>query len=64
MEPTRYLTAKEVRQYFGGISDMTIFRWLKDDKLGFPQPIVINRRRLFDEGEIKAFASRQQRTAA
>jgi predicted DNA-binding transcriptional regulator AlpA len=28
-----------------GISEMTLWRWLRDNELGFPRPIVINRRR-------------------
>lgn len=64
MDAPRYMTAKEVCEYFGGISQMTIFRWIKDAKLGFPQPVVINRRRLFAETEIHEFAARHQRTRA
>ena len=28
---------------------MTLWRWLRDEDLGFPQPIVINGRRYWDE---------------
>jgi predicted DNA-binding transcriptional regulator AlpA len=38
-----------------GISDMTLWRWLKDSKLGFPRPVVINRRRYFYEAELIAW---------
>ncbi|MER9411451.1 DNA-binding protein [Mesorhizobium sp. M0589] len=41
-----YLTAPQVLARFQ-ISDMSLWRWLQDEKLGFPRPLVINRRRLF-----------------
>jgi predicted DNA-binding transcriptional regulator AlpA len=39
------LTAKQVRTRYGGVSDMALWRWLRDERLAFPQPIVINSRR-------------------
>ncbi|WP_419828926.1 helix-turn-helix transcriptional regulator [Methylobacterium sp.] len=41
------------------VSDMTIFRWLADPKLGFPQPIRINGRRYWRLAELQAFEARQ-----
>ncbi|MER8516089.1 helix-turn-helix domain-containing protein [Mesorhizobium sp. M1060] len=41
-----YMTAPQVLARFQ-ITDMTLWRWLQDEKLGFPRPLVINRRRLF-----------------
>ncbi len=55
------LTATQVRQLIGGISDMTLWRWMHDERVGFPQPVVINRRRYFRASEIEAF---QERNAA
>lgn len=40
-----YLTARQVRARYGGVSDQTIWRWLHDQKVGFPQPTVISKRR-------------------
>lgn len=48
-------TAKQVRTRFGGVSDMTLWRWLQDKSLGFPQPIIINGRRYFDEEALEAW---------
>lgn len=60
-----YETARQIRQRFGGISDMTLWRWLNDDRLGFPQPLVINRRRYFSVADVEAFQERQAaRTAS
>ena len=39
----RLITADEVRRIAGGISDMTLWRWLKRGIL--PSPLVIERRR-------------------
>lgn len=41
------------------VSDMTIFRWLKDACLGFPQPIRINGRRYWRLADLQAFENRQ-----
>jgi predicted DNA-binding transcriptional regulator AlpA len=49
------MTAAQVRAEFGGISDMTLWRWLKDEELDFPQPIVINGRRYFYEQKVREF---------
>jgi len=38
-----------------GVSDMTLYRWLRSPELSFPQPIYIHRRRYWDEAELKAF---------
>jgi predicted DNA-binding transcriptional regulator AlpA len=59
-----YLTATQVRQRFGGISDMTLWRWMHDDRLGFPRPAVINRRRYFRSADIETFQERQATSAS
>jgi predicted DNA-binding transcriptional regulator AlpA len=41
------------------VSDMTLFRWLKDEKLGFPKPIRINGRRYWRLADLQAFEVRQ-----
>lgn len=56
----KYLTASQVRARFGNISDMTLWRWLQDEALGFPKPMVINRRRLFREDQIVDWEARRQ----
>ncbi|GAB5430334.1 MAG: hypothetical protein Devi2KO_37930 [Devosia indica] len=63
-QPNRYLTATQVRARFGNISDMTLWRWLQDDALGFPKPMVINRRRLFREDQIIDWEARRHAEAA
>jgi hypothetical protein len=40
-----YLDARAVRCRYGGRSDMALYRWSRDPKLGFPSPIYINKYR-------------------
>ena len=35
-----------------GVSIRTVTRWLTDDRMKFPRPVVINRRRYFRETEL------------
>lgn len=60
----RYLTSAEVRARFGGISQMSLWRWLNDPKLAFPQPLRVNRRRLFKEQDVIDWEARQRVEAA
>ena len=39
-EPDSYLSAKQTRHRFGDVSDMTLWRWIKDPALGFPPPFA------------------------
>ena len=40
-----FLDSKAVRRRYGGRSDMALWRWARDPKLGFPQPIYIQKYR-------------------
>ena len=51
----RLIPAATVREIFGGISDMTLWRWMKDESLGFPKPIVLARNRYWREAEVQAW---------
>ena len=46
------IPAADVRELCGGISDMTLWRWLEDDGLDFPRPIYIGRRRYWREADV------------
>ena len=35
-----------------GKTDRTLDRWLKDETLGFPRPVIIRNRRYFKEAEL------------
>ena len=43
------------------VSDMTIWRWLGHPELEMPRPIVIQRRRYWRLGELRAWESRMPR---
>jgi Helix-turn-helix domain len=47
--PTRQVCARY------RVNIRTVERWLENDKLGFPQPIYINKRRYFHLNELEAF---------
>ena len=49
-----YLTAPQVRQRFGGKSDMWLWRILRDEPR-FPRPVVIRNQRYFPLSELVAF---------
>lgn len=55
----RLMGSKELRKKFGNISDMSLWRWLQDEDLGFPQPLYIARRRYWKIAEVEAFIARQ-----
>ena len=63
--PKQYITRKNVRHRYDGISEMTLWRWEHDKKLGFPNAIDINGRKYYDLAEVEAWeCKRAVRTAA
>jgi len=48
----RLISASAVRDLCGGISDMTLWRWLNDPELEFPKPVYIGKRRYWREAEM------------
>jgi predicted DNA-binding transcriptional regulator AlpA len=55
MTSERRIAAHDVRHLCGGISDMTLWRWLNDDNLDFPRPIYIGKRRYWKEADVIAW---------
>jgi predicted DNA-binding transcriptional regulator AlpA len=49
-----YLPAGQVRARYG-VSDMAIWRWLRDEALRFPAPIRIHNRRYWKLAELEAW---------
>lgn len=58
-----YLTATQVKHRYK-ISEMTLWRWLRDEKMEFPQPMVVNRRKLFKEDDLTAWERKRTTEAA
>lgn len=46
------IASAAVREMCGGVSDMTLWRWLNDPAMKFPKPIYIARRRYWKESEV------------
>ncbi|WP_428428220.1 DNA-binding protein [Pararhizobium sp.] len=56
----QYITASAVCARYGGITTMTLHRWLSDDSVEFPRPMQVNRQRFFDVTELDAFDLRMR----
>jgi predicted DNA-binding transcriptional regulator AlpA len=52
-----FLSSQQVRSRYGGISDMTLWKWLKDD--GYPKPMTMGTRRYWRLSDIVAFEIQQ-----
>ena len=61
--PPTYLTSREVRRRYSDISDMSLWRWLHDEKLQFPKPTVIQKRRYWQVAQLEAW-ERKRATGA
>lgn len=57
-----FLTAAQTRARYGNASDMWLWR-RQHDASGFPQPIVINRRRFWRLSELVAWERTRQEAA-
>lgn len=62
MKP-EYLTGPQVSERYQ-ISGMTLYRWLRDPKLDFPRPMVVNRRKFFKESELATWERERAKGAA
>ena len=51
----KLIGAAAVREMCGGVSDMSVWRWLSDPALQFPKPIYISRRRYWREADLLAW---------
>lgn len=47
------LNSRQVRANCGGVSDMTLWRWL--NSADFPQPVTVNRRRYWRADAVQAW---------
>ncbi|MCV2872593.1 hypothetical protein OEZ71_09805 [Defluviimonas sp. WL0050] len=61
--PTEFLTGPDVQARYRK-SHVTIWRWQNDAKLGFPQPIQINRMNYWRLSELEAWEAAQAEKAA
>ena len=61
--PHRRINSAAVRELCGGVSDMSLWRWLQNPDLNFPRPVYIGKRRYFKEAEVIAWLEAQSETA-
>lgn len=54
----KYLPGPKVAARYA-VTDMSIYRWERDPKLGFPKPIRIGRRKFWAEDELVAWESKR-----
>ena len=58
----QYLTSKQVRARYGGISDMSLWRWLNDQS-GFPRPMRIHGRRYWLLAKLESWEAQRNQEA-
>jgi hypothetical protein len=53
-----WLNANQVRARVGNVSNMCLWRWMRDERVRFPQPdLVLNNRRYWKAGTIRCWQS-------
>jgi predicted DNA-binding transcriptional regulator AlpA len=55
-----YLTAAQVRQRYG-VTDMTLWRWLHDERVKFPHPYYFSRFRYWKLSDLQDFEKSARR---
>ena len=51
---SNFLPARRVWERYG-VTSMTLWRWLRDESINFPQPVRIGRFRYFSIAELEAW---------
>lgn len=62
-ETKKLIPSREVKARFGGVTDMTIYRWSHAKGSKFPAPIVIGRRKYWEEAAINDFIEAHRQRA-
>ncbi len=55
------LNSAQTKARCGNVTDMCIWRWLRDPRVQFPQPVKINRRNYWRLGDLRTWQN-QHRT--
>jgi predicted DNA-binding transcriptional regulator AlpA len=58
-----FLTSRQILDRYK-ISDMSLWRWLQDPELGFPQPTIIRKRRYWSADAIAQWERSRAKTVA
>jgi predicted DNA-binding transcriptional regulator AlpA len=60
----RKLTRNQVAERYGGVHVRSIDRWSEDPKMGFPKPLYIGSRPMWDESELEQWERTRARRNA
>ena len=55
-----FLPARRVWERYG-VTQMTLWRWLRDEEMGFPRPVYLGRFRYFRVAELERWEASQRR---
>ncbi len=61
---SRLIQASVVRDLCGGVSDMSLWRWLHNPTMNFPQPRYIAQRRYWRETDVLDWLNTRPKEAA
>jgi predicted DNA-binding transcriptional regulator AlpA len=50
-----FLTSVQVRKRYGNVADMTLHRWLRDERMEFPQPVYFGRLRFWKLSDLESW---------
>lgn len=54
------LNSAQTKARCGNVTDMCIWRWLRDPRVQFPQPVKINRRNYWRLGDLRAWQNQHR----
>lgn len=63
-DPNKRIPTAKVLEICGGVSSMSLHRWLNNKALGFPRPIYIGNRRYWREADVIAWLDTRPQKAA
>ncbi len=52
------LTSAQVKARIGNVSDMCLWRWMRDERVAFPQPVKINKRNYWRLGDLRGWQNK------
>ncbi len=52
------LNSAQTKARCGNVTDMCLWRWMRDERVAFPQPLKINRRNYWKLADLRAWQER------
>jgi predicted DNA-binding transcriptional regulator AlpA len=62
-DPNRLIGSRELRELFGGVSTMSIWRWTHGGEPEFPKPVKIAKRNFWRLGAVLSFITERERAS-